>query len=134
MLTNSYRPIRHTITTCALGSPKVALVIGLGSWSENVIRVMSYVRPGVRSLIVTLVSPAPTLILPLSAPPSPLQYTWYPVTLAGWVQETLILVRLTCTVMRSVGESAAVGEKRVLIFMYSYVGLHTSSNYLYETT
>ena len=70
-------------------------------------------RPGVRSLILTALSPAPTLILPLSAPPSPLQYTWYPVTLAVGVQETLILVRLTCTALRLVGESAAGSEKRV---------------------
>ena len=88
----------------------VALAAGPGSWSESATKVMLYVSPGVRPVIVTAVSPAPTLILPLSAPPSPLQYTWYPVTVAGGAQETLILVRLTCTALRSVGESAAVDE------------------------
>ena len=34
--------------------------------------------------------PAPTLILPLSDPP--LQYTWYPVTVAGGVQKIIKLL------------------------------------------
>ena len=72
-------------------------------------------RPGVRSVIVTAVSSALALILPLSYPPPPLQYIWYPVTVAGGVQETLKLVRLTCTALRLVGEPAAVGGKRTWI-------------------
>ena len=123
-----------------MDSPRVvvALAAGLGSWSDSATKVISYVRPGVSPVILTAVSPAATLLLPLSAPPSPLQYTWYPVTGAVGVQETLILVGLACTALRSVGESTAVGEKRVLINMYSYVGLYTKimfcSNYLYKTT
>ena len=73
---------------------------------------MSYVRQGVRSVIVTVLSSAPTLILPLSAPPPPLQYTWYLDTLAAGVQETLIQFGPTCEALKLIGESAAVGEKR----------------------
>ena len=62
--------------------------------------------------MVTAVSSAPTLILPLSGPLPSLQYTWYPVTVAGGVQETLILFGPTCVALKLVGEPAAVGEKR----------------------
>ena len=67
-----------------------------------------------RPLIVTAASSAPTLILPVSAPPPPLQYTLYPDTVAGGVQETVILVT-TCTALILVGESAAVGDKTASI-------------------
>ena len=68
-------------------------------------------RPGMSPVIVAVLSSAPTLILPVSAPPPPFQYTLYPDTVAGGVQETVILVTLTCTALIIVGESAAVGEK-----------------------
>ena len=74
--------------------------------------VMSYISPRVRPVMVAVLSPAPILMSPVSAPPPPFQYTWYPDTVAGGVQETLIVVKLTSTALTSVGESAAVGEKR----------------------
>ena len=77
-------------------------------------------------MIVAVLSSTLTLILPLSAPPPPLQYTLYPDTVAGGVQETLIVVKLTSTALISAGESAAVGEKEHFYSMYSYIHLHTN--------
>ena len=77
-------------------------------------------------MIVTVLSSVLTLIWPLSAPPPPLQYTWYPVTVAGGLQEILKLVGSIRIALRLEGEPAAVSEKEhcddtPIITVYMYV-------------